>query len=106
MTDKAIAAELGKRFRTLRLRHNITQAELSERTLLSLNVIKALESGKAKLGSMIAVLRELDALEKLDEFLPEPGVSPLQLAKMKGRQRQRASGKRDSAAKKTEPSEW
>ena len=35
----------------------------------------------------------MNALEEIDSFLPDPGVSPLQLAKMKGKERRRASPK-------------
>ena len=93
MTDKSIAAELGQRIRSLRLRNNVTQQQLAEATSLSLNSIKSLEAGKAKLSTLIAVLRELGALQELDNFIPEPGISPLQLAKMQGKKRQRASGR-------------
>jgi transcriptional regulator with XRE-family HTH domain len=94
MTDQGIAKEIGGRVRSLRLRRNVTQQQLSEATTLSLNVIKSLESGKAKLTTLIAVLRELGSLDDLDRFIPEITISPLQLARRKGKQRQRASGKR------------
>lgn len=92
LTDTAILIELGNRLKALRLRANITQKELAQATALSLNVIKALEAGKGKLSTLIAVLRELGALEQLNSFIVEPSISPLQLAKLQGRQRQRASG--------------
>lgn len=94
MTDKAIAQTLGERIRALRLRRNITQQQLATATTLSLNAIKALESGRGKLSTIITVLRELQALDELDNFIPETTISPLQLAKSRGRQRQRASGSR------------
>ncbi len=94
MTDQGIAGEIGDRVRSLRLRRNLTQQQVSEATALSLNVIKSLESGKAKLTSLIAVLRELGSLDELDSFVPKITVSPLQLARRKGKPRQRASGKR------------
>ncbi len=94
MTDQGIANEIGSRVRSLRLRRNVTQEQLSEATALSLNVIKSLESGKAKLTSLIAVLRELGSLDDLDRFVPEITISPLQLARRRGMQRQRASGRR------------
>jgi len=94
LTDKGIEAELGDRIKALRLRKNITQKVLAEATSLSLNAIKALESGRGKLSTIIAVLRELGALEQLDNFIPEPAISPLQLAKMQGKVRERASGER------------
>jgi transcriptional regulator with XRE-family HTH domain len=94
LSDKRIAEELGSRIKALRLRKNITQKELAEATALSLNVIKALESGRGKLLSLISVLRELGALDQLDGFIPEPSISPMQLARMHGKPRERASGER------------
>ena len=92
LSDKAIEAELGRRLKSLRLRKNITQKALAEATTLSLNTIKSLEAGRGKLTSLIAVLRELGALDQLDTFSPLPTVSPIQLAKRRGKERQRASG--------------
>jgi len=94
LTDKAIEKELGHRIKVLRLRKNITQKELAEATTLSLNTIKSIESGSSKLSTLIAVLRELDALDHLDNFIPEELISPMQLAKMQGKTRKRASGER------------
>lgn len=94
MTDKGIASEIGSRIKSLRLRKNLTQQQLSKATALSLNSIKSLESGKGKMYTLIAVLRELGALDALDKFIPEPLVSPLQLARRQGKKRQRASGPR------------
>ena len=61
---------------------------------MSLNAIKSLESGRGKLSTLIVVLRELGALDHLDSFIPEISVSPMQLAKMQGKVRERASGER------------
>ena len=94
LSDKGIQAALGARLRALRLRRNVAQSALAEATTLSLNAIKSLESGKGKLSTLIAVLRELGALEQLDNFIPEPSISPVQLARMQGRHRERASRKR------------
>ena len=94
LNDKAIASDIGDRIRSLRLRRNQTQIELARAASLSLNTLKALERGKGKLSTLIAVLRELDALGNLDELIPKQKISPLQLAKMQGKQRRRASGSR------------
>ena len=107
--NKAIATELGKRIRTLRLKKNTTQKELATATTLSINAIKSLESGRGKLSTLIAVLRELRALEQLDNFLPETEISPIQLAKMQGKVRERASGERLKNSPNdhsTDDSEW
>ena len=105
MTDKGVEAEIGHRIRSLRLRKNLTQQQVAQATALSLNTIKALESGKGKLSSIIAVLRELGMLDDLNSFIPEISVSPLQLAKRQGKKRQRASGSRIKHDSK-EKTEW
>lgn len=94
LSDKGLEEELGGRIRALRLRKNITQKELAEATTFSLNTIKSLESGRGKLSTLIAVMRELGALDHLNSFIPEPSISPIQLAKMQGKGRERASGER------------
>ena len=104
LSDKAILQELGQRLRELRLRRNITQQALADATTLSLNTVKALESGKGKLATLVAVLRELEQLQALDNFIPPPGISPLQLARLGGHKRQRASGERHDSSK--DDAEW
>jgi len=109
LSDKAVEQELGSRIKALRLRRNIPQQQLAAATTLSLNTIKSLESGRGKLSTLIAVLRELGALDNLGSFIPEITVSPLQLAKRQGRVRERASGYRGQPSSKTEArdeSEW
>ena len=105
LSDKYIEQELGNRLKALRLQRNITQKDLAEATTLSLNSIKSLELGRGKLSTLIAVLRELEALDHLDSFIPEITISPIQLAKMQGRVRKRASGERLKPQEKNE-SEW
>ena len=105
LSDKGVEQELGRRIRALRLRKNVTQKELAQATTLSLNTIKSLEAGSGKLSTVIAVLRELGALDQMDSFIPEPSISPLQLARMRGKQRERASGRRRKARRKDQ-SEW
>ena len=94
MTDEAIGIELGSRIKALRLRKDITQQELADATTLSRKAIQSLENGKAKLTTVIAVLRHLGQLDTLGAFIPETQASPIQLAKMKRNQRQRGSGMR------------
>jgi putative transcriptional regulator len=94
MTDRKIEAEIGHRIKALRLRRNMTQQQLAHATALSLSTIKALESGRGKLSSIVVVLRELGGLNALSDFIPEVSISPLQLAKQQGKKRQRASGLR------------
>ena len=105
MTEKAICAEIGSRLKKLRLRRNITQQQLAKDAAVSLNVVKALEQGRGKLSSLVAILRELGGLDELDQFIPETEISPLQLARNAGKERKRASGSHESKSQGSEV-EW
>jgi putative transcriptional regulator len=96
MSDTAILRELGMRVKRLRLNRNIPQQEVAEMAGLGRTTISDLEQGKPfGMLTLIKVLRVLEALDHLDSFLPDPGISPLQLAKMKGKKRRRARKVRD-----------
>jgi len=93
MGDHAILYELGERLRRERLNQNITQVVLARHAGLSRKVVQNLENGAGcTLGAFIKILRTLGKLEAVDAFLPDPGISPIQLARLKGFVRQRASG--------------
>ena len=94
MTDKAITKEIGRRLNSLRLKRNVSQSELAERAGLSLKAIQNAENGDSKLITYIKILRELDSLDTLESFIPEVKISPMQVAKMAGKVRERATGKR------------
>lgn len=107
MSDSEILKEIGLRLRRERLNRDLTQARLAKKTGLSLTTIAKTEGGRVTtLGTFVAILRGLELLPRLDQFLPEPSISPVQLAKMKGRQRQRASGKRTGKSPARSDWEW
>jgi putative transcriptional regulator len=92
MSNIAVLAEIGQRIYRQRLNLNITQIELAHRAGVTRIVVQRLENGLGcNLESLIRVLRPLDCIDQLDTFLPESGISPLQLAKLKGHERVRAS---------------
>ena len=92
MSDRAILRQIGRRLKKYRLRQNLTQQQLADRAGVSRPTISDMERGKPfELLTLIQVLRALRSLEAVDAFLPEPGISPLQLAKLRGKERQRAS---------------
>jgi len=95
MNSQAVLKEIGVRIRRERLNQNITQVALARLAGVSRRVLLDLERGKGcGLSSLIEILRALQKLDQLDTFLPDPGISPLQLAKLRGHERQRASGRR------------
>jgi len=104
LSDKGIEQELGARLKALRLNKNMTQKTLAESSMLSLNAIKSLESGRGKISTLLPVLRELGALEQLDNFIPPALISPIQLSKMQGKVRERASGIKEESV--MEEPEW
>ena len=95
LSDKAALILLGSRVQRERLNRNLTQAELAERAGIGPRTVRYLAAGRqTTVETLIRVLRALEKLDALNALLPEPGVSPLQLAKLKGRERQRAGGHR------------
>lgn len=91
MSPTAITEELGNRLKRARLNVDLTQAELASRTGLNRRTILNAEKGKAQLENFVAILGALGMTEQLNMFLPVQEISPLQLAKLKGQERQRAS---------------
>ena len=105
MSDKAILREIGRRLRRRRLDRNMTQQALADIAGLSRTTVSDLERGApAGVLTLIQVLRALGGLDELDAFVSDPGLSPLELARLKGRERQRAS--RNTPEKDEEGSEW
>ncbi len=98
MSPRAMAQELGNRVRQARLRADLTQSEVASRSGLSRRTILNAEKGKVQLENLVAILAAMDMIAHLDMFLPVQEISPIQLAKLKGQQRQRASGTKDKKA--------
>lgn len=93
MSDQAILAELGQRLQRERLNRDLTQADLAKKAGVSLRALQYLETGcSCTLATLIRILRALGSLANLDGFFPDSGPSPLQLAKLRGKERKRASG--------------
>jgi DNA-binding XRE family transcriptional regulator len=91
MSPVAMAKELGNRLKQARLNADLTQAEVASRAGLNRRAILNAEKGKVQLHNLAAILVAMNLADQLNIFLPEQEISPIQLAKLKGRQRQRAS---------------
>lgn len=93
-TDSAIAENIGDRLKTLRLDRNYSQKELCELTGLSIKAILNAEKGKSNIVTYIKILRALNCLDHLENFIPKPGISPMQIVKSSSKKRIRASTKK------------
>jgi len=90
----ALTEMIGERLKQARLNRDLTQSDVAERAGLARKTVLNAEKGKVQLENLMAIMIALDLTEQLDRFLPPPEISPLQLAKLQGKQRQRASGQR------------
>lgn len=94
MSDKAIVIELTNRVKRNRLLKNYSQQELADRAGVSKSTLQKLEYGSSvTIKTFVQVLRALKQLDSLDNFIPEPGISPIELQKLDGKKRIRASRK-------------
>lgn len=92
LSPAALSERLGERLQLARLNQDLTQAQVAEQAGVSRKAVINAEKGKASLEVFVALLQALNQVSQLDQFLPPQTVSPLQLAKLQGKRRQRASG--------------
>ncbi len=103
-SPSAIAEELGQRVKQARLNADMTQVEVADQAGVSRKAVLNAEKGKGELEVFIAILSALSLTSQLENFLPVQEISPIQLSKLKGRKRQRASGQRSTGEQ--EALEW
>ena len=83
-------AELGQRVRRERIARSLKQRALAAKAAVSADALSALENGRPVTTQTLArVLLALGYKGALAELLPPPVVSPLDLQKLQGKQRQR-----------------
>ena len=92
MTNSSIAAEVGRRIEQMRLEQNLTQQQVADEIGLSRVSYRKLAGGMGKFENIIAVLRVLGRLDLLEPLVAETTFSPIEQLKLKGKQRQRATG--------------
>jgi len=98
VTNEAWQREVGNRLQLHRLNQNLSQTDLAEAIGIARKTITSVENGHGgTLLTIIAMLRGLNLLGHLEAFIPPPGPSPIQLVKLAGKQRKRATGKRGTA---------
>jgi len=79
-TNSAILLEIGSRIRATRVNKKFSQKEVAERAGISAFTVSQIETGKnSSTISLIAVMRVLKLLENLEDFIPVPVISPVEL---------------------------
>jgi putative transcriptional regulator len=91
-TPEAMGRELGDRLKQARLNLDLTQEEVGLSAGLSRYTIKNLEQGRGSVQDLMAVLIALESTDQLDNLMPPQQISPIELLKLRGRIRKRASG--------------
>ena len=95
LTDEAILLELGGRLAQRRLELRVTQEMLAEQAGVAKRTVERIEAGATtQMSTLIRVLRVLELLDRLETLVPEAGPRPMDLVKLKGKARKRASGRR------------
>jgi len=97
LTTGEILGELGARLRAYRLQQNRTLEDVAEQAGVGYRTAQRAEAGaNPTLATVVKLLRALGRLDALENFLPEPLVSPLEMARLAGKVRERATGSRGS----------
>ena len=81
---------LGIRVRRERISHGLKQKELAAKAAVSVDALSALENGRPVTTQTLAlVLKALGYRDALENMLPPPVVSPIDMQKLEGKERQR-----------------
>lgn len=97
-SDQVLGATIGAHLQTLRLKRNISLETVAENEAISRQTLHLLlNQVKGTLINLIAVLRALGELERLSSLLEDVMPSPLQIVRMEGKKRRRASGRRGAS---------
>lgn len=105
MSDDAIIQSIGDFVKHHRLQHNITQKILAEKAGINRTTLSDLESGKrCQLLTLIQVLRILNKLHVFESFEVKQQISPIKLAEMEIKKRQKAS--RQDKNTSTNKTDW
>ncbi len=95
MSDQAILKEIGERLSRRRVELQFTQAELAKEAGVSKRTVERVEAGgSTQTATLIRLLRTLQWLEAFDAAIPAAVPRPMDLLKLKGKARQRASSKK------------
>lgn len=92
-SDSALTKMIGVYIKHHRLNKNLSQDSVAASASISRSTLSLLERGEGvNLTTLIQILRVLDLLYIMDVFQVKEDISPLAYAKLKKKQKQRASG--------------
>ena len=98
LTDATVLHEVGERLAQRRISVGLTQARAAAEAGLSKSTIARIERGEsAQLSSFIRLLRTLDLLDRVEALVPDERAGPIELLRLKGKRRKRASTRRAAA---------
>ncbi len=109
LTDIELCNRIGVKMKTVRLKQNMSQDELADKSGVSISTIKRMEDGEVKtLESLIRILRTLG---KLDIFIPlveEEQLSPNEYYELtnKANKHKRKRASKGYKIENKEESEW
>lgn len=93
-TDKAVLKEMGTRLSGVRLSRNWTQEDLADNAGVGKSTVERIEKGvSSQTVNLVKIFRTLDLLPSLLDILPKNSPTPLDLLKLKGNGRKRATKK-------------
>lgn len=96
LSDPAILKKFGMRIKDYRMRMELTQTELAEKSKVSLGSVVRLEKGlPVSTTLLVSILRTLGMLENMETLLPDPGISPIQMKKILGKKKIRIRHKKE-----------
>ena len=100
MSDDAVLNELGQRLARRRIELGLTQGQAAGEAGLGKRTVERVETGcDTQMGTLIRLMRVLDLVDELNRLVPEPGPRPMDLLKLKGKERKRASSGRSERTK-------
>lgn len=106
MSDPAILEALGKFIQQTRLQQNKTQQQVAAAAGINRSTMVQFENGGGgTLVSFIQIVRALEQLQLFQNFEIKQQLSPLQLAKIDQKKRQRARTKKNAGIEKPK-SDW
>jgi len=91
-TNESLLLELGHRIEQLRIRKNLTQAELAKEAGIGKRTLERIESGhSAQITSFISLLRPLGLIDNLLNLIPDQTDSPMAMLIKEKKTRYRVS---------------